>query len=334
MGEFLSTPIRDKVTEEGENNFVKYAACGMQGWRKRMEDSHISDLSVGGQNIQVFGVFDGHGGKEVAQWVKKKFTEELVKNKNFKSGNYQKAVAENFLRMDTLMQENQGKMDLKEEAKKAKLEDEKMSKAPEQKKNDIFRSLFDPKSQEECDIAMYTGCTATCCLIDEKKAYFVNAGDSRIIICKNGVAYAMTVDHKPDLDEERNRIYKADGWVADGRVKGNLNLSRSLGDLEYKQNKNLSQEDQMITANPECTSCPINDVDFIFLGCDGVYDCLTNQEICDFINARLKKNPNIKLTKILEEMMDQILAPDIYTETGVGCDNMSAIIVMLKKQKK
>jgi protein phosphatase 1G len=36
----------------------------MQGWRKRMEDSHISDLNKGPNgNIHVFGVFDGHGGK-------------------------------------------------------------------------------------------------------------------------------------------------------------------------------------------------------------------------------------------------------------------------------
>ena len=107
-----------------------------------------------------------------------------------------------------------------------------------------------------------------------------------------------------------------------------------MGDLEYKQNKKLPQEDQMITAAPEITSSPITDVDFIFLGCDGVYDCLTNQEIVDFITVRLKKNPNIKLSKILEEMLDQILAPDIYTETGVGCDNMSSVIVVLKKGKK
>ena len=32
----------------------------MQGWRKRMEDSHISDINIGKQ--YVFGVFDGHGG--------------------------------------------------------------------------------------------------------------------------------------------------------------------------------------------------------------------------------------------------------------------------------
>jgi len=219
MGEFLSTPIRDKQSEEGENNFLKYASCGMQGWRKRMEDSHIADLQITNSNIHVFGVFDGHGGKEVAQWIKKKFTDELVKNKNFKSGNYQKALFENFLRMDTLMQESTGKNELKEEAKKSKLEDEKVNKN-EKSKNEMFRSLFDPKAQDDCDVAMYTGCTATVCLIDDKKAYFANAGDSRIIVCKGGVAYPMTVDHKPDLDEERTRIYKADGWVADGRVKG------------------------------------------------------------------------------------------------------------------
>lgn len=331
MGEFLTVPIKDKVTEEGENSVLRYASCGMQGWRKRMEDSHIADLNINGTHI--FGVFDGHGGKEVAQWIKKKFSQEILKNNNFKQGNYQKALCENFLRMDIMMVEPQGKQELKEEAKKAKIEDEKSSKDQDKSKNEMFKSLFDPKAQDDADVAMFTGCTATVCLIDDKKAYFANAGDSRILVCKNGIAYPMTIDHKPELDEERTRIYKADGWVTDGRVKGNLNLSRSLGDLEYKQNKKISQENQMITAMPEVTTTSLVDVDFIFLGCDGVYDCMTNQEIVDFINLRLKKNPQIKLTKILEEMMDQILAPDIYTETGVGCDNMSAVIVYLKKKK-
>jgi len=185
-----------------------------------MEDSHISSLNVGG-NCQVFGVFDGHGGKEVAVWIKKKFCEELVKNKNFKSHNYDKALFENFLRMDNLMQEPLGKKELKEEAKRAKIEDEKLNQGQESNKNEMFRSLFDPKAQDDCDISMYTGCTATVCLLDEKSAIFANAGDSRSIIIKNGVACPMTVDHKPDLDEEKNRIYKADGWVAEGRVKGN-----------------------------------------------------------------------------------------------------------------
>jgi len=39
-------------------------------------------------------------------------------------------------------------------------------------------------------------------------------------MCKNGVAYPMSVDHKPDMDIEKTRIYKAEGWVTEGRVKG------------------------------------------------------------------------------------------------------------------
>jgi len=35
----------------------------MQGWRKRMEDSHIADINLAGNpNLSAFGVFDGHGG--------------------------------------------------------------------------------------------------------------------------------------------------------------------------------------------------------------------------------------------------------------------------------
>ena len=162
---------------------------------------------------------------------------------------------------------------------------------------------------------MMTGCTASVCAIDEanRKVYFANAGDSRAIICRGGIAYAMSIDHKPDLDTEKNRIYKADGWVSEGRVKGNLNLSRSLGDLEYKQNKRLPPEEQMITAFPDVVVEPLQDIDFIVVACDGVWDCMTNQEICDFINERLKRDPKIKLSKIIEEIMDKILATDIYT---------------------
>jgi len=193
--------------------------------------------------------------------------------------------------------------------------------------------MFDPKMQEDCDVAMYTGCTACSVFVDGTKVYCANAGDSRAVLCKKGVAVPLSIDHKPDLDSEKNRIYKADGWVSDGRVKGNLNLSRSLGDLEYKQNKKLSAEDQMITAYPEVIIENVtNDCEFMVIACDGVWDCKTNQEACDFVSERLKKNPNIKLTKIIEELLDEILATDIYNETGVGCDNMTCIIVQFKKK--
>jgi protein phosphatase 1G len=289
----------------------------MQGWRKRMEDSHISDLSKGNNGkLHVFGVFDGHGGKEVAQFVKYHFTEELVANNSYKNGNLKKALTENFLRMDDMLTTGTGKVELKMISQKAKEEDEIINaREKNNKQMDLFKQILGQGKDDE-DIAMMTGCTASVCAIDEhnKKLFFSNAGDSRAVLCKNGIAFPMSIDHKPDLDIEKNRIYKADGWVSDGRVKGNLNLSRSLGDLEYKQNRKLPPEDQMITANPDVVVEPLtNDVNFIVLACDGVWDCMTNQEICDFISERLKKDPNQKLSKIIEEIMDQILAPDIYT---------------------
>ncbi len=87
-----------------------------------------------------------------------------------------------------------------------------------------------------------------------------------------------------------------------------------MGDLEYKQNKRLPPEDQMITANPDVVIETLSDdCDFMIIACDGVWDCKTNQEACDFVSERLKKNPNVKLSKIIEELLDEILATDIYT---------------------
>ena len=44
---------------------MRFGACGMQGWRNTMEDSHIAHLNLDG-DVHVFGVFDGHGGIKIA----------------------------------------------------------------------------------------------------------------------------------------------------------------------------------------------------------------------------------------------------------------------------
>ena len=145
-----------------------------------------------------------------------------MQSNSYKAGNIQKALIDNFLRIDELLVETPGKLELKKLARISKEKDELQIKKEKNKQADMFKQLFDPKSQEDCDVAMMTGCTAHVCAIDEKekKIYFANAGDSRGVLCRNGVAYAMSEDHKPELDSERNRIYKADGWVSEGRVKG------------------------------------------------------------------------------------------------------------------
>lgn len=55
----------------------------MQGWRNGMEDSHIVATDIDGTGISIFGVFDGHGGKEVAKFVEIHFVEEIKKMPEF-----------------------------------------------------------------------------------------------------------------------------------------------------------------------------------------------------------------------------------------------------------
>lgn len=80
-----------------------------------------------------------------------------------------------------------------------------------------------------------------------------NAGDSRAVLCREGgVTEPLSFDHKPQQPREMTRISNAGGFVNRfGRVNGNLNLSRSIGDLKYKQVPGISPADQMITAEPD-----------------------------------------------------------------------------------
>jgi protein phosphatase 1G len=55
-------PNRQKETETGEGNAVRYVAMGMQGWRRTQEDAHIAHINLEPQGNNLFGVFDGHGG--------------------------------------------------------------------------------------------------------------------------------------------------------------------------------------------------------------------------------------------------------------------------------
>jgi hypothetical protein len=71
----------------------------------------------------------------------------------------------------------------------------------------------------------------------------------------------------------------------------------------------------MITAFPEIKIENLDsDCDFIILGCDGIWECLNNQEICDLIIKKIKEDSNIKLSKIIEEIFDSILGTYTYDD--------------------
>ena len=60
---YLTEPNKTKQSETGKSGNIEYAATGMQGWRKNMEDAHCAILNYGGDHTAaLFAVFDGHGG--------------------------------------------------------------------------------------------------------------------------------------------------------------------------------------------------------------------------------------------------------------------------------
>lgn len=155
-----------------------------------------------------------------------------------------------------------------------------------------------------------------------------NAGDSRCVLCRDGQAVDMSVDHKPTQEEERNRILKAGGFISDGRVNGCLALSRAIGDLEFKRSYELGPEEQVVTAYPELKTLEVQPQDeFIILACDGIWDVLTSQACVDFVRTKIAAGLSLKA--VCEALCDRCMAQDTRG-SGIGCDNMTVVIVKIK----
>jgi serine/threonine protein phosphatase PrpC len=161
----------------------------------------------------------------------------------YQSGDYHNAFIKSFIRMDERLGSVQGKKEMTE-----------ISKSTPKKESPLMQILKgegNGENQDELGLDA-KGCTANLVMIKEGMIYCANAGDSRAVICNNGIAENLSEDHKPDDKIERDRIYKAGSTVSpDGRVDGNLNLSRSIGDLKHKQVPNLSPAEQPITCVPD-----------------------------------------------------------------------------------
>lgn len=158
------------------------------------------------------------------------------------------------------------------------------------------------------------GCTSNVILIVGQTVYCANAGDSRSYVWSDNRAIPLSEDHKPENDIEKERITKAGGFIIEGRVNGNLNLSRAIGDLEYKKNEALKPSQQLISAEPDVTKRELKAEDkFILMGCDGVWEILSGSELCSIVQSRLDENAGnskYNVSTIVEELLDKGLAPD------------------------
>lgn len=201
------------------------------------------------------------------------------------------------------------------------------------------------------------GCTAIVCIIvwgedspegaNGARLICANAGDSRCVLGgfrdASVVSHAMSEDHKPENDVETARIEKAGGHVAHmpggARVMGDLNLSRALGDLRYKDRPDLPAAAQKVTADPEIREKTLTSDDrFLVFGCDGIWERVENHEICEKLWKRLEETrgkeeqETVLLSTLGAEVCDEGLCPSMQPSEnpsfdGSGCDNMTILLI-------
>ena len=110
------------------------------------------------------------------------------------------------------------------------------------------------------------------------------------------------------------------------RVDWGLNLSRSLGDFAYKKNETLEKHQQKISGIPDIVREEVGTEDeFVLLGCDGIFELLSSQDVVDFVRAALKRN--IPLERTVEMLLDECCAKDPNLTLGRGTDNETCLLV-------
>ncbi|CAM4549007.1 unnamed protein product [Leuciscus chuanchicus] len=229
-----------------------------RGEREEMQDAHVllPELSVTNLPPQVsrlayFAVFDGHGGARASQFAADNLHHTLVSK--FPKGDVESL--EKLVRkclLDTFRQTDE----------------------------DFLKRASSQKP------AWKDGSTATCMLAVDDVLYVANLGDSRAVLCRleqaedsgkrKCVTLALSKEHNPIIYEERMRIQRAGGTVRDGRVLGVLEVSRSLGDGQYKRCGVIS--------TPDLRRCQISRNDkFVLLACDGLFKVFSADEAVQFV---------------------------------------------------
>ncbi|XP_050218155.1 protein phosphatase 2C 77-like isoform X2 [Mercurialis annua] len=173
-----------------------------------MDDHGLSDLKkkAGCFSAHFFGVYDGHGGSQVANYCSKRIHVALAEELEFA---------------------------------KANISDGCINDNWQEKWEKVFSNCFVKVDEETAGssndseaIAPETvGSTAVVAVVCPTHIIVANCGDSRAVLCRGKTAMPMSVDHKPDREDECARIEAAGGKIIQwngARVLGVLAMSRSI----------------------------------------------------------------------------------------------------------
>ncbi|XP_026154453.1 protein phosphatase, Mg2+/Mn2+ dependent, 1Na (putative) [Mastacembelus armatus] len=285
LSPYLDHPILEKhVSEGGSQSGVNYAVASMQGWRAQMEDAHTCMPHLHGELTEwgYFAVFDGHAGTTVAEYCSRNLLDHILATGGVK--------------------EDEDPEQVKEGIREGFL--------------DIDRHMHKLARQGSWD---RSGSTAAAVLMSPRYIYFINCGDSRTLLCRNGQVIFYTEDHKPFNPREKERIQNAGGSVTLQRVNGSLAVSRALGDFDFKEVDWRPQTEQLVSPEPEVYELErMPEDEFLILACDGVWDAISNEELCAFVRSRLQ------VCNDLREICTQVIDLCLYKGS---LDNISIIIV-------
>ncbi|KAF3571212.1 hypothetical protein F2Q69_00060997 [Brassica cretica] len=255
-----------------------------------------------------FGVYDGHGGLQVADYCHDRIHFALAEEIEWIK-EWEKVFFDCFLKIDD---EVKGKI----------------NRPVVGASDEMVLEAISPET---------VGSTAVVALVCSSHIIVSNCGDSRAVLLRGKEAMPLSVDHKPDREDEYARIERAGGKVIQwqgARVSGVLAMSRSIGD-QYLE--------PYVIPEPEVTFMPrAREDECLILASDGLWDVMSNQDACEFARRRIlwwhKKNGALPLAErgVGEDQACQAAA-DYLSKLALqkgSTDNISVIVVDLKAQRK
>ncbi|XP_029374695.1 protein phosphatase 1E isoform X2 [Echeneis naucrates] len=110
-------------------------------------------------------------------------------------------------------------------------------------------------------------------------------GDSQVILVRRGQVVELMKPHKPDREDEKQRIEALGGcviWFGTWRVNGSLSVSRAIGDSEHKP---------YICGDADHNIFPLDgSEDYLILACDGFWDTVGPDEAVRVVSDHLQEN--------------------------------------------
>ena len=359
MGEELDKPEKNYEPIDKENKYVKFGLNQVQGWKKTMEDFAMEFLDPDDKKfMNIFGIFDGHGGREVPKYLSSHFLKFLQKNPNFNIEKYKEAFTETFFEIDKSFTTKEAQEELTKYSEEYKPDKEKELKeindlcAPNEKLNKeeleqvmAFNEVFDPRNIENANIAEFTGATGMIIAICYRNILVANAGNSRcLILNKEGKILNSTKDHTIKDENEKKRVDLARSFndEEEEKQKGEdehieyLDSTRGFGDLEFKGNEWIEQKDQEISVEPDILLVPYDEAKYIIIGSHGMFEGeyeKVNDEVGKFFIDEINKNSGSKFSDIIKNYFEKIISKEKSNKNNVGLDNMSCFLVELNNEE-